>query len=185
MSFSDRHHLGYRVNTSKPGRLIARFHSYYEWNRAISLPGLPVFTRYPKWCLRVRQMRDDGLLLDSSRQHTAETSDQFTSSPGDLTPAQTPRGHPPPLAVVAAGAGAEAAVNSSNAKPVSVMCHLHFLFWFCALCIQIPEGDSTKFLCPIYVLETGYCILVSLYLSLCTLRSLNKGHCKILTSHVP
>ena len=42
-----RHHLAYRVNTGKPGRLIARFHSYYEWNQAISLPGLPVFTQYP------------------------------------------------------------------------------------------------------------------------------------------
>ena len=38
---------GYRVNTGKPGRPIAWFHSYYEWNQAISLPGLPVFTRYP------------------------------------------------------------------------------------------------------------------------------------------
>ena len=49
-----RHDLGYRVNTGKPGRLIARFHSYYksvaynEWSRAISLPGLPVFTQYPR-----------------------------------------------------------------------------------------------------------------------------------------
>ena len=35
-ALESRHHLGYRVNTGKPGRLIARFHSYYEWNCSIA-----------------------------------------------------------------------------------------------------------------------------------------------------
>ena len=52
---ASRHDLANHVNTGKPGRLIARFHSYYEWNRAISLLGLPVFTRYPRWCLDMGQ----------------------------------------------------------------------------------------------------------------------------------
>ena len=39
---------GYCVNRGKPGRLIAWFHSYYKWNQAISLAGLPPFTQYPE-----------------------------------------------------------------------------------------------------------------------------------------